>query len=262
MKPRFRCARLVPVALTLALGLATTCLAADPPSDPRLSEAQRALLILGLDPGKTTGLVNPQTTHALESFQKQQGLPVTGRPDDATMAKLRDKRDNNPTQVLGNPKTGAPDRRPAAAPAIEPHPQAVGPSVAVGGNLLPDAPREFNPVAGNPAAAGARPPTPSAVAPRLEPPAPIAAAPQEPVRADRVDLPPGQTAGSLLERTLEQAQRGETWLRWIWAPIAGLLVLIGLGAWWRAGRTTNPYLAASDNPTSRRREPTLGPQER
>jgi hypothetical protein len=86
---------------------------------------------------------------------------------------------------------------------------------------------------------------------------PLAAAPQEAVEASRVALPPGQSEGGFFARALEDAQRGNSWLRWIWLPIAGLLVLLGLGAWLRAGKASNPYLARPGEPVTRRREPTL-----
>jgi hypothetical protein len=73
--------------------------------------------------------------------------------------------------------------------------------------------------------------------------------------------PPGQSSGTLLERALDEAERGQSWLRWIWAPIAGLLVILAAAAWWRAGRASNPYVGGSTTDT-RRREPTLGSQER
>jgi hypothetical protein len=247
----------LPLLLVLALSAAGPAFAADPPGDPRLSEAQRGLLVLGFNPGKTNGLLTPQTIQALQAFQKQQGLPVTGRADDATMAKLRDRRDNNPTQTLNNPKTGAPERRASSGPVVEPHPQGIGEAVGVGGNALPDAPKEFNPVAGTPANI-----QPRAAAPRglgsAEAPVPLAAAPQEAVEASRVALPPGQSSGGFLARALDGAEHGNSWLRWVWLPIAGLLVLLGLGAWLRAGKASNPYLARPGEPTTRRREPTLG----
>jgi peptidoglycan hydrolase-like protein with peptidoglycan-binding domain len=268
--------RMISLALLLGLGLATSAYAADPAPDSTLAEAQRTLLVLGFNAGRTTGLVTPQSTKALEAFQQQQGLPVTGRADAATMAKLRDKRDNNPNQVLGNSKTGAPESR-RAAPQAEPHPVAAGPAVSVGGNTLPDAPRDFSPVIGNPSAAARAPATPSAApsspsrsngapppAPssRLlggEAPAPLAAAPQEAVAADQLDRPSGQRSGSFLERAVESAQHGPDWVHWVWAPIAGLLVILAAGAWWRAGRSRNPYLASpgSSAGSVRRREPTL-----
>ena len=244
--------RLLPLAVLLAL--AAPALAADPPpGDPRIAEAERGLLILGLYHGKTTGLANPEIARALEAFQKQQGLPVSGRPDAATLAKIQDKL---PIQSLNNPKTGAPMPRASSGPVVEPHPQAAGGTVGVGGNALPDAPRAFNPVVGTPANNAAPRSAPRAAAP-VEVPVPLAAAPQEPVEASRVSLPPGQSEGGLLVRALDEIERGNSWLRWVWLPIAGLLVLIGLGAWWRAGKSSNPYLARPGEAPTRRREPTL-----
>src|SRR5262249_39387473 len=163
-----------------------------------------------------------------------------GRPDNATLAKIQEKL---PIQSLNNPKTGAPVSR-AEPPRPEPRPQGIGPQVGVGANATPDAPRDFNPVAGSPSniqppprIAGAAPPR--APASPAEP-VPLTAAPQETVESSRVSLPPGQSDGGFLARTLDDVQHSNGWLRWIWLPIAGLLVLLGLGAWLRAGKSTNP----------------------
>lgn len=243
----------LPLCLVLALSAAGPALAADTPAgDPRIAEAERGLLILGLYKGKTTGLPNAEIGHALSSFQQQQGLPVTGRPDAATLAKIQEKL---PIQSLNNPKTGAPVSR--AQPARpEPRPQGIGEQVGVGAKATSDAPREFNPVAGTPANIQPRAASPRASS-SAEAPVPLAAAPQEAVEASRVALPPGQSSGSFLVRALDDIQHGNSWLRWMWLPIAGLLVLLGLGAWRRAGKASNPYLARPGEPVTRRREPTL-----
>jgi hypothetical protein len=242
----------LPLCLVLALAATGPAVAADQPAgDPHIAEAERGLLILGLYHGKTTGIANAEIARAISAFQQQQGLPVTGRPDAATLGMIQQKL---PIQSLNNPKTGAPERRASPGPVVEPHPQGVGQAVGVGGNALADAPKEFNPVAGTPANIQPRPASPRAAA---EPPVPLAAAPQEPVEASRVALPPGQSSGGFFARAFEEAERGNSWLRWVWLPIAGLLVLIGVGAWRRAGKASNPYVARPGEPVTRRREPTL-----
>ena len=46
---------------------------------------------LGFSPGRTDGYFSEQTKKAVESFQRQNGLPVTGEVDQATAAKLEEK---------------------------------------------------------------------------------------------------------------------------------------------------------------------------
>lgn len=53
-----------------------------------LQNAQQKLQTLGYDPGTTTGKLHRQTRKALETFQKEEGLPATGRLDTATLAAL------------------------------------------------------------------------------------------------------------------------------------------------------------------------------
>jgi hypothetical protein len=249
--------RSVPLSLCLALALsaAVPAFAQQPAGDPKLAEAERGLLILGLYHGKTTGLSNAEIGRAISTFQQQQALPVTGRPDAATLAKIQEKL---PSQSLNNPKTGAPQRRASSGPVVEPHPQGIGEAVGVGDKALPDAPKEFNPVIGTPANIQPRKGAPaSRASSAAEAPVPLAAAPQEAVESSNVALPPGQSEGGFLARALDDMQHGNSWLRWIWLPIAGLLVLLGLGAWRRAGKVSNPYLARPGEPVTRRREPTF-----
>jgi S1-C subfamily serine protease len=53
-----------------------------------LAAAQRALAALGYSPGPADGAMGPRTREALAAFQRDQGLPVTGEPDRATLAAL------------------------------------------------------------------------------------------------------------------------------------------------------------------------------
>jgi osmotically-inducible protein OsmY len=54
----------------------------------QLKAAQEALKELGHYTGPIDGVMGPRTASALRKFQKDQGLPVTGRPDSETLAKL------------------------------------------------------------------------------------------------------------------------------------------------------------------------------
>ena len=53
-----------------------------------LKEAQSILAGMGYDVGPVTGKVTPKTTEALKQFQKDVGLPISGRLDKATIAEL------------------------------------------------------------------------------------------------------------------------------------------------------------------------------
>jgi peptidoglycan hydrolase-like protein with peptidoglycan-binding domain len=73
-------------AMTTAQGFAQT---SAPAGDrAQIERAQQALKAAGHDPGSIDGVMGARTTAALEDYQKKQGLDVTGRLDDATMAKL------------------------------------------------------------------------------------------------------------------------------------------------------------------------------
>lgn len=59
-----------------------------PVSDAVTREVQRALALLGYTPGQPTGIMNRQTADAIEQFQRQHGLPVSGEPDATTRKAL------------------------------------------------------------------------------------------------------------------------------------------------------------------------------
>jgi ankyrin repeat protein len=56
--------------------------------DQTIYEAQKKLEELGYDPGKTDGIRGKKTVTAIKLFQEDSGLPVTGRLDSQTVAKL------------------------------------------------------------------------------------------------------------------------------------------------------------------------------
>lgn len=61
---------------------------ARPPFDERVLRAQVALARHAISAGPFDGLLGSQTRTALRTFQQQQGLPVSGGLDDATLARL------------------------------------------------------------------------------------------------------------------------------------------------------------------------------
>ena len=56
--------------------------------DPDVYEAQKRLQEHGYDPGPIDGLMGKKTTAAIKTFQKDQGLPITGILDKETKEKL------------------------------------------------------------------------------------------------------------------------------------------------------------------------------
>ena len=55
---------------------------------PTLSRVQQALKDRGLYEGSVDGLFGPGTQRAIAAFQRTQGLPITGEPDQGTLARL------------------------------------------------------------------------------------------------------------------------------------------------------------------------------
>ena len=58
------------------------------PANPDLVTAERALNQLGYYQGPTDGSTSPAIHLAIAAYQRDQGLPITGSPDSATLAKL------------------------------------------------------------------------------------------------------------------------------------------------------------------------------
>jgi peptidoglycan hydrolase-like protein with peptidoglycan-binding domain len=56
--------------------------------EERLSAVRVALRKRGYDAGPTGAAMGPHTAEALRSFQRRQGLPVTGRADQSTVTAL------------------------------------------------------------------------------------------------------------------------------------------------------------------------------
>ena len=56
--------------------------------EDRLGAVRVALRQRGYDAGPTGAAMGPPTAEAIRSFQRRQGLPVTGRPDQTTISAL------------------------------------------------------------------------------------------------------------------------------------------------------------------------------
>jgi peptidoglycan hydrolase-like protein with peptidoglycan-binding domain len=56
--------------------------------EQRLSAVRVALRKRGYDAGPVNAAMGPRTAEALRSFQRRQGLPVTGRADESTVTAL------------------------------------------------------------------------------------------------------------------------------------------------------------------------------
>ena len=105
-RPRCRAALARPRPLAAALAvLLAACQSIEPPrpeTDPSqpppapviaparigLREAQSLLAGMGYDPGPADGVAGRRTTAALRAFQRDPGLPTSGRLDDATRQAL------------------------------------------------------------------------------------------------------------------------------------------------------------------------------
>lgn len=56
--------------------------------DPVMQQTQRTLGLLGYDPGAADGVYGEQTRQALQNFQRDHGLPASGKLDAATLRAL------------------------------------------------------------------------------------------------------------------------------------------------------------------------------
>ena len=93
--------------------------ATDREQDP-VKAAQKALKAKGYEIGDVDGKLGPKTRAAVQAFQKDEGIRVTGRLDKETMARLRaGKADDRPTA-----STEERDRSASASPTTNREPQA------------------------------------------------------------------------------------------------------------------------------------------
>lgn len=70
------------------------------PFDAAIYQSQKTLKELGYDPGLLDGVWGKKTTAALKRFQQDNGLPVTGKLDVATKAKLNSKKPSQRITLL------------------------------------------------------------------------------------------------------------------------------------------------------------------
>ena len=84
-----------------------------------IAHAQTALRDRGHDPGAIDGVMGPQTSAALEAYQRAQGLSATGRLDEATRARLAAPLQAG-TAPSASPQTGG-DHRPSAVDPAQSH---------------------------------------------------------------------------------------------------------------------------------------------
>ena len=132
--------RLPAAALAALVAFGTAGAMGAEPSRADIQWAQTVLKEQGFDAGPARGEMNERTRTALGGFQKRNGLPVTGRLDAATTARLIEARDTAPT--MGNLAAPKPDgagtaaSRPAAPPA---KPLAAPPVRGEAAEPLPDA---------------------------------------------------------------------------------------------------------------------------
>jgi peptidoglycan hydrolase-like protein with peptidoglycan-binding domain len=87
-----------------------------------IKEAQKALKHNGHDPGLIDEVIGPHTSAAPMAYQKEQGLSVTGRLDDATLAKLEARSASDArlrSGSSGSQPTG--DTRPSAVDPADAH---------------------------------------------------------------------------------------------------------------------------------------------
>ncbi len=73
---------------TEALEASEAAPAPEPERDALIFEIQRLLARAGYDPGSPDGQLGPRTRKAIESFQRDQGLAVDGRPSQALKVRL------------------------------------------------------------------------------------------------------------------------------------------------------------------------------
>jgi len=62
-------------------------------ADRAILDVQRALATLGYNPGDATGIMNERTADAIERFQRDNGLPITGAADAITQKALDEARE-------------------------------------------------------------------------------------------------------------------------------------------------------------------------
>ena len=87
--------KLLILSIIFVTGISLTGIAET--SGPAVYQVQKKLKELGYDPGSPDGIWGKKTTSAIRRFQLDNGLPVTGKLDEQTRAKLISKK--QPSQV-------------------------------------------------------------------------------------------------------------------------------------------------------------------
>jgi hypothetical protein len=248
----------VVLAAGFSVGMALSAGGASAASKADIQWAQTVLKERGFDPGPARGELNERTRSALSAFQKKNGIPVTGRLDDATVQRLMQGRETSSTMGnLAAPRSSngagggassagrgaAEPAKPKAAPTTAV--QSSGPAVE---NLLESVRRSDAP------ASSGGDPAPSA-APRAAITADGAAAGAQTGAVAGA----GQAEGGFdLSRLVAPA-----WVRGlIWVLVAAVALAGGL-VWWLSGRRPRagkgrPVRGGGPAPLRERREPTLG----
>ena len=73
--------------------------------NPEVYQAQKTLMDLGYKPGRLDGLWGDITQRAIERFQRDMGIPVTGRLDEETKERLGIKESDKGIKIFGQVKT-------------------------------------------------------------------------------------------------------------------------------------------------------------
>ena len=216
---------------------------AGPQGSADLEWAQQRLKEQGFDPGRPNGELTPRTRAALSAYQRSVGLPATGEPDGATIARLM--AGNGAGATVGNLAAPGHAHGPAGHEAVAPTPHAA-PSgrVAAGGGT------GDTPVYGGGTGAG------GGAVPKAAPSGTVTAASElsPPALPDGTPSPAATGASSLVLTV-------PAWLRdGVVGVIAAVIGGFALLWWWsgrRPARGGPPLSVEADAPM--RIEPRFGP---
>jgi len=80
------------------------------PFDQSIYQVQEKLKQLGYDPGRADGILGKKTRTAIRHFQRDNGLPETGKPDEQTKARLSILKPDSQSSLIEAVKTNDLDR--------------------------------------------------------------------------------------------------------------------------------------------------------
>ncbi|MDR3517576.1 MAG: peptidoglycan-binding domain-containing protein [Azospirillaceae bacterium] len=256
-----------PLLIAAAFLAAGLDVAAAEPSSADVQWAQTILKGKGFDAGRPNGVFTPQTHAALGAYQRANGLPVTGKLDQATVDKMMSERASKPDATIGNmaspnsqanrqhrAEMHAAPEKPRASPQT-PVQNAGGSGDTVIGGVVRSASGSPPPVA------SAAPATGTTTSAMTHAPSSPGSSSSDTTRA----IPPATNAAprDAVETTAADAGNEQSWTLTapIWARygVFGVigLVVIWLGSWfWWSGRR-NHSGAGSDagDAVPERREP-------